>query len=45
VNHTLVVNTLCVLWELCGLGEETVFISETDCVHEVWAKAEETVIQ
>ena len=45
-NHTLVVTTLCVLCELYDRGLETVFISEMDCVHcEVWAEAEETVIQ
>jgi len=38
--------TLCNLCELYGLGEETVFISETDCVYcEVGAEAEETVVQ
>jgi len=42
----LVVTTWCVLCELYGRGLETVFISEMDCVHcEVWAEAEETVIQ
>jgi hypothetical protein len=45
VNHTLVVNMLRVLWELFGLGEGVGFISETDCIHEFWTEAEETVIQ
>jgi hypothetical protein len=45
VNPTLVVNTLYVLWDLCGLGKDTVFTSETDCVYEVWAVVEETDIE
>jgi len=39
-----VVSVFCFLCEVCSLGEETVVITEADCVHCVMrAKAEETV--
>jgi hypothetical protein len=40
MNYIIVVNVLCVFWELFGIGKDTVFISETECVHEVWAEFE-----
>jgi len=39
-----VVSMFCFLCEVCTLGEETVVITEADCVHCVMrAEAEETV--
>lgn len=39
-----IVTRLCVLFELRAHGEETVFVTGTDCVHcDVWTEAEEII--